>query len=393
MLHGVIVCPDADLAGALEQALTETRMVRTARASHYPSPSDLLRILREQEPQVIFLSLESPEESRHLLRTIEQRAPAVALVAVGPNRDPDTLMAVMRAGFREYLSPPFEQKSLREALMRISSLVERSFPSGTHKVYAFLPAKPGVGASTIAVHTCLAISRLPQTTVLLADFDLNNGMVGFMLRLNPQHSVIEAVEHAHELDDDLWDRLVTSGDRLDVLAAGRFNPGHRIDPSYLQPLLGFVRRKYGVVCVDLSGMMERFSIELMQESSRILVVCTAEVPALHLAAQKLRYLESLELGGRVQVVLNRVEKYSVLSDTEIQKLLGAPVHWTLPNDYARVHKAMMAGQIVDPASKLGKSFDELARSLAENPEPAERKKPRFLEYFSLGAEDHAPAQR
>ena len=70
MLHGVIVCPNADLAGALEQALTETRMIRTARASYYPSPADLVRILRQQEPQVIFLSLESDEDSHHLLLSL-----------------------------------------------------------------------------------------------------------------------------------------------------------------------------------------------------------------------------------------------------------------------------------------------------------------------------------
>jgi pilus assembly protein CpaE len=393
MLHGVIVCPNVDLASALEQALTETRMVRIARASYYPSPSDLVRILRQQEPQVIFLSLESEEGSQTLLRTVEERAPNVTLVAVGYSRDPDTLMAVMRAGIREYLCPPFEPDKVKETLIRISNLVERNLPSGTNKVYAFLPAKPGVGASTVALHTSLSMARLPQTSVLLADFDLNNGMIGFMLRLNPQHSVIDAVEHAHEMDDDLWGRLVTTAGQLDVLASGRFVPGHRIDPSYLQPLLGFLRRNYGVVCLDLSGMMERFSVELMHESSRILLVCTPEVPALHLAAQKLRYLNGLELGGRVQVVLNRAGKHSVLSDAEIQKLLGAPVQWILPNDYACVHKAMMAGQIVEPASKLGKAFEVLARSLAEDVAPVQRKRSRFLEYFSLGAEDYSPAPR
>lgn len=393
MLHGVIVCPNADLAAALEQALTESRMVRITRASYYPNPADLARILRQQEPQVIFLSFESDEASQSLLRTVEERAPNIALVAVGHSRDPDTLMAVMRAGIREYLSPPFEPDKVKETLVRVSSLLERNLPTGTNKVYSFLPAKPGVGASTVALHTSLSMARLPQTSVLLADFDLNNGMIGFMLRLNPQHSVIEAVEHAHEMDDELWSRLVTSTGQLDVLASGRFVPGHRIDASYLQPLMGFLRRNYGVVCVDLSGMMERFSVELMHESSRILLVCTPEVPALHLAAQKLRYLNGLELGGRVQVILNRAGKHSVLSDAEMQKLLGAPVYLTLPNDYACVHRAMLAGKGVEPASKLGKAFEVLARSLAEDAAPVQRKRARFLEYFSLGGENYSLAQR
>jgi pilus assembly protein CpaE len=392
MLRGFIICPDAELAAALEQALAETRMVRTSRGSYYPDTADLARVLRQQEPQVVFLSLESLEEGHRLIRSFEERAPGVPVVGVGLSRDSDTLLAIMRAGVREYLSPPFELKSVREALVRVTSLVERTFPSGTNNVYAFLPSKPGVGASTVALHTCLAVSRWPETGLLLADFDLANGMLGFMLRLNTQYSVVDAVEHAHELDEELWNRLVTKVGSLHVLTAGRLNPGHRIDPAYLQPLMGFARRNYDVVAVDLSGMMERFSIELMSETSRVFLVCTPEIPSLHLASQKLRYLNSLELGGRVEVVMNRAEKSQVLSDAEMERLLGAPVRWTIPNDYARVHKAMMAGQMVEPGSKLGKAFEELARSLAAETPTVERKKPRFLEFFSVGSEGYSPAR-
>jgi pilus assembly protein CpaE len=394
MLRGIVLCPDEELAGALDQALLATRMVRAVRASYNPSPAELERLIRQHDPQVFFLSLESPGESLRLLRTVEEQAPNAAVVAVGRTRDPELLLTIMRAGIREFLSPPFEESTLREALMRVASHVERASPGGTNKVYAFLPSKPGVGASTVALHTCLAMTRVPQTSVLLADFDLNNGMIGFMLRLNSQYSVVDAVEHAYELDEELWSRLVSSADTLDVLPAGRLNPGHRIDPAYLQPLMNFARRNYSVVGVDLSGMMEKFSLDLMREASRILLVCTPEVPALHLAAQKLRYLHSLELGSRVQILLNRAEKYSVLSDAEMERMLSAPVQMTLPNDYARLHKAMMAGQMVETSSKLGKRFEELARSLLESAEVVERKKPRFLEYFAVGtAEDCSPAGR
>jgi len=269
--------------------------------------------------------------------------------------------------------------------LRIASLAERACPPGTNRVYAFLPSKPGVGASTVALHTCLALSRIPQTSVLLADFDLNNGMLGFMLRLNSQYSVIDALEHAHELDDELWTRLTSSAGNLDVLPTGKLNPGHRIDPAYLHPLINFARRNYDVVCLDLSGMMEEYSIELMQVSTQILLICTPEIPALHLAAQKLRYLHSLELGSRVQIILNRAQKYPMLSEAEMERMLGAPVHLTIPNDYARVHKAMMVGHMVEASSRLGKRFEELARALREAPAEAPSKGHQFLEYFSLGA--------
>jgi len=391
MLHGMIICPDADLGRTLERALAESRMVHTGLVGRYPDPAELDHLIRQQEPQVFFLSLESPEEGLRVARSVEEKSPSASLVGVGRSGDPELLLTAMRAGIREFLAPPFEQRGLREALLRVASLVERTAPAGTNRVYSFLPSKPGVGASTVALHTCLYMARTPDTSVLLADFDLNNGMIGFMLRLNSEYSVIDAVEHAHELDDELWTRLVSRVRDLDVLPTGRLNPGHRIDPAFLQPLLSFARRNYDVICVDLSGMMEKYSLELMCESARILLISTPEVPALHLAAQKLRYLHSLELGSRVQIILNRAQKYSVLSETEMQRMLGAPVQLSIPNDYARVHKAMMAGQMVEGSSKLGKRFEELGRSLLEAPEVVERRKPRFLEFFSVGTAESCSA--
>lgn len=394
MLHGMIICPDAELGRTLERALAESRMVHTGLVGSYPNPAELDRLIREQEPQVFFLSLERAEEGLRVARSIEEKLPNASLVGVGFDREPNLLLTAMRAGIREFLAPPFEQRDLQEALLRIASLVERTSPAGTNRVYSFLPSKPGVGASTVALHTCLSIARIPDTSVLLADFDLNNGMIGFMLRLNSQYSVIDAVEHAHALDDELWTRLVTRVGNLDVLPTGKLNPGHRIDPAFLQPLVSFARRNYAVVCLDLSGMMEKYSVELMCESARILLISTPEVPALHLAAQKLRYLQSLDLGGRVQVILNRTEKSSVLSETEMHRMLGAPVQLTIPNDYARVHKAMMAGQMVEGSSKLGKRFEELGRSLLEAPEVPQRRNPRFLEFFAVGtSQDFSAVER
>ena len=63
----------------------------------------------------------------------------------------------------------------------------------TDSVFAFLPAKAGSGATTIAVNTSLALSRLPDTNVLLMDLDLNSGLAGFMLLLNQTtYSIVDA---------------------------------------------------------------------------------------------------------------------------------------------------------------------------------------------------------
>ena len=101
-------------------------------------------------------------------------------------------------------------------------------------MFAFLPAKAGSGATTIAVNTSLALSRMPDAHVLLADLDLNCGMVGFMLLLNQSpYSIVDAAENALDLDENLWPKIVSTKDNLDVLPVGKLSPGFRIEATQI----------------------------------------------------------------------------------------------------------------------------------------------------------------
>ena len=155
-------------------------------------------------------------------------------------------------------------------------MLERKPPSieSTDLLLAFIPAKAGVGCSTIALNTSIALSQLPDTKTLLADFDLNCGIVDFMLQTESKYSIASAVENAHQMDEALWDKLVTSRGDLDIIPAGRTAPGFRIDVMQIRYLLEYARRNYRVICTDLSGILEKFSIEILHEARQIFLVCT-----------------------------------------------------------------------------------------------------------------------
>jgi pilus assembly protein CpaE len=236
-----------------------------------------------------------------------------------------------------------------------------------------IPSKAGVGCSTIALNTSIMLAQQPGMKVLLADFDLNCGLIGFMLQLETPYSVVSAAENAHAMDEDLWQRLVTTRGQLDVLPAGPFLPGFRIEPTQIRYLLEFARRNYKAICLDLSGILEKFSLEILHESKEIFLVCTPEVPSLHLAREKMKFLRSQDLHGRVRVLLNRAQRRSMLPISEVEKLLGVPVFQTFPNDYAGVHRALSAGKSVNADSELGRGFRALAESISKSSQPAQAK--------------------
>ncbi|HLJ15309.1 MAG TPA: hypothetical protein VKV15_12490 [Bryobacteraceae bacterium] len=385
MLTGVIISPSAETAGQVQQGVESNSHVAIARAvDRYLSGDELKRFLQVTAPEIVFLSVADMAATLAAAAEIETHAPGTQIVAFGEQSHPQVLLELMRAGVREFLAVPLDTQALMAAIARVTEILEkRPRPSNqTDLVFSFLPAKPGVGTSTVALNITMALSRISEKSVLLADFDLNQGMIAFMLKMETRNSIIEAAERILGMDENLWAQLVLKRDKLDVLGAGHLRPGLRIESAQVRRLLDFTRRCYGAVGADLSGNMEKYSIDIMQESKLIFLVTTPEIPSLHLARGKMRFLESQGLGDRVRVLLNRTGKKDTIALPDVEKLLGVPVHAAFPNDYVRVHRALTEGKHVEVTCELGKRFEELARMMLDR--KAYVKAPRrFVEYFSL----------
>jgi len=387
MLRSIIICPDADLNERLETLMGEIGVHVTRTLDRYPNSLELLRVVRAHAPQVVFVSTESIAKALEVSRELEKNTPGVQLFALSRSLDPQVLLELMRAGIREFASLPFDRQALIDALVRIKDSADLRPPAiqATNQVFSFLPSKAGVGTSTIALNTAIAISRLPNLNTLLSDFDLNSGMMRFMLKLDSNYCVTDAAEHALEMDESMWPSMVTKVDRLEVLHAGKLNPDFRIEPTQIRHLMEFMRRNYDALCFDMSGNLEKYSLEIMHESKKIFLVATPEIPSLHLAREKIVYLKHLDLADRVCLLLNRCQKRPMITAAQIQELVGVPVYMTFPNDYQAVQRALTAGRWLESSSDLGKKFTTLAQTMFDQKPaavPLDSRK-RFLEFFSV----------
>lgn len=386
MLRTIIIGPDARQAQQLQKALSALANELTVSrvVLDYPDEGELIRTLRAHAPEVIFLSFEKSDLAMKVVERVGQEVEGVQFVAYHQDCDATTLREIMRAGVRELVADPFELSALVESLRNVKTLVEQKPPLYTAKgrIYSFLPAKAGSGATTMALNLSAALSRVPNTKVLLSDMDLSSGILRFLLKIRNEHAIMEVLDHMHELDENLWQQLVTTVAKLDVLHSGPLNPNVRVDPSQIHDVTQFWLRNYDVVCVDLSGNMERYSLEILRDSQQVFLVCTPEVPSLHLTREKLAFLKTLELDSRVAVVLNRVSKQSLLTPHQVEDVLGVPVMYNFINDYHVVNTATRAGEFIDPKSKLGVQFAELAGNLLNRPMIETPSKRKFLEFLS-----------
>jgi Flp pilus assembly CpaE family ATPase len=186
-----------------------------------------------------------------------------------------------------------------------------------------------------------------------------------MLKLDSKYSVVEASKRAVEMDEHIWEGLVAGSGSLDVLGAGDGHPSHRLEPVQVQYLLDFARRHYRMICADLSGNMEQYALEIMQESKRIFLVCTPELPAMYLARKKYALLKSMDLADRVSLLLNRYKPGLAIGPAEMEETVGLPVAIAFPNDYNGVHAALSAGKQISAGSPLGRKLRHLAGLMLE----------------------------
>ncbi|HFB97810.1 MAG TPA: hypothetical protein ENJ62_01600 [Bryobacterales bacterium] len=399
VLRTVVIGGDDELHRRLETVFLETGRFGLVRSlAAYPDVHELERLLRVHAPHVVFLCSDDLAAFAAVKRTLDEAESAPPVVAFGRDADPRVLMELMKLGVCQFLPAPFRTGDVLEIAARIESYLEEhpvdTAPAG--RLFSFLPAKPGVGASTLAVNLAAAMAEADAGDLLLADFDFNSGLIAFILKLNPSATIIDAALRSGDLDEDSWSQLVTRAGGFDVLPCGRPEPGVRVEPLQVHRLVSFAGRLYDVVLADLSGNMEKYSIEVMTESKRIFLVTTPEIPPLHLARNRIEFFRSVDLTGRVSVLLNRWTKRSPLTKRQIEEFLEVPVFETFANDYEGVHAALAESRPISPRSELGRQIRRAACRILdsdacrEDETPGER---RFMDCFSILSRKYSFSRR
>ncbi|MGB9612514.1 MAG: AAA family ATPase [Bryobacteraceae bacterium] len=231
----------------------------------------------------------------------------------------------------------------------------------TGTLIAFAPVKPGAGASTLATQFAFTLRKMTGRRVLLVDLDTLAGAIAFHLKLSPNYSVLDAVARASSLDPGSWSALTVAAGGIDVLAAPDQPVAEQVDSNGLHDVLEFSRLFYDWVVVDLPAIFHRLSLFAVSEADAAYLVSTAELPSLHMARRAVGLLGQLGFSrDRFQILVNRLGRHSDLSVSDMEKIFGAPVFASLPDDPAPVHRMVTRVERLGRDSGLGRAIEELA---------------------------------
>jgi pilus assembly protein CpaE len=324
--------------------------------------------LERMRPDVVLIDISGWKEPLEgLLQSIRNAAGDPMIIAVNTSADADTILAALRAGVNEYLYPPLQEplrRSLEKRAMEAGR--RRDGAKGNGKSFGFFSAKGGCGATTIACHVAAELGRAKQK-VLLADFDLDAGMVAFITKTKAVYSILDAVNNLHRLDVSYWKALVSNGIPGVEIVSSPMALASKNPPKdeQIRHVLAFAKPHYDWTVVDLGRSLSRIGMAAMEEIDEACLVTTLEVPALHQSKQIIQTLLDSGYGkNRIRLILNRSPKRLDITTAELEKMLGVPIFAMVPNDYPELYETYAEGRMLNRNSELGKNMTTLAQKLS-----------------------------
>jgi pilus assembly protein CpaE len=365
VLTELAIIPDRELAAQLGAALERTRSFQIlSEFKSYPSQQSLEIRVRQTKPDVILLDLASDlDQACELIRCVASFNLQTHVVGLHVRNDSDAILRSLRSGASEFLYAPFDVQTQNDAVARLRRLLQPGPADASEpgSIIAFSSAKPGSGASTLAAQTAFALRRTTSQRVLLADFDLMGGMIGFYLKLTNTKSLLDLLPVAERLHEGAWASAVAVADGVDILAAPETPYAGPVDAARLHAVMEYARMNYDWVVVDLPVVFQRLSLMTISESDRAFLVSTPELPSLHLARKAVNLLDQLGFPKeRFQILMNRIDRRDEIAGSDIERLFNCAIDARIPNDYFSLHRAVTLGQPVDAHCELGKAMESLA---------------------------------
>jgi pilus assembly protein CpaE len=290
------------------------------------------------------------------------------VIGTAPKLDPELILRAMRAGIQEFVVCPPDASELASALDRVMRRVPAEQQAG--RVVAVYSSKGGVGNTSIAVNLADAFARNhPNGRVALVDLVVEGGDVRVFLNLKSAYHLGDLVEKLDRVDAELLSSLLTPTPGGVWVLPGPDDPelDDVLDANTIAAMIRQLRSHFAFTVLDCEHHLSERTLAALDAADKLVLVTQLNVPALRSTQRTLEISKRLGYASdKVMVIVNRFQQDDVLSIKDAEKVLGAEIFQSLPNDYQLATSALTKGVSLsqaDPDSKLSLAFDKLASRL------------------------------
>lgn len=387
--------PGFRLRGGAALAIVDSdAAVRDYLAAMFSSTVDTASTLAEMESKVeamawvIILgpSCASPAD----LETVERwdtSIPSVATVLVTSELSTQLLHKALRAGVKDVLSAPIDEAQLLETIDRVGDALpaprkQEAEPTGTPpprpvgdteggKIITVFSTKGGSGKSVTATNLAVLLARRSDRPVVLIDGHLQFGDCAVMLKLQPHHTVMDAIAQIDDLEPEMLERFMTVHEPTGLLVLpAPLEPtfADQIGGEEVARLVEAVRGMASHVIVDMPAIFNEVVLNVIEVSDEIVLVAGLDIPNIKNVKIGLSTLQLLNVAKeRIHLVMNRSDSKVKLNVAEVERTLGVSAAAHVPSDVVVPISVNKGSPVVlsAPKSSVARAFEQLVERFVD----------------------------
>jgi pilus assembly protein CpaE len=333
---------------------------------------------RRIDVMLLDVDLEDDTELGALSEVIERTPQGLPVIATSNRTSIERVRLLMRLGLADFIPQPISREDLLNSIAVVHRTTQTAAPREvrTGKVVSFLRASGGVGSTTVAIHTALALAggKDSKRSVCLVDLDLQGGCVGLYLDIESPVTILDCLTTPDRIDQSLVNSAISHhGSGIDLVTSPMAQvPLEEVSTYALETVLHVLRSTYDVVLVELPQAWTTWTGAVLQASNAIVLVTQVTVASIH---KTRKLMESLELLGfddmLTLLVANRFEKRRFgggITFKEAETSLRRSIDMCLPSDFKLVAEAINSGvpiPEIKSRTKFMKSIGKLSETLLQ----------------------------
>lgn len=374
---------NTDVLQAVEQAMRDRRATRVEAQLFEGGFRQAIEHYSAQQPADIII-IECIEPSEMLPAQIDALAdlcpPSTRLLLIGSDNNVELYRRLLRLGVSDYLVRPVAPLGLIEALAGIMG--EDDEETRGH-VLAFVGARGGTGASTVAQNVAHGLAHKFNATTILIDADVGFGTASLQFDISPARTLDDAIKEGEALDKEVLERLVHWRDRRFGIIAAPVRPDEAIAPSreQIRRVIEQARRVARYVVLDVPQGWGPLATEVMVMADSVTLVATPDLVALRNTRTLMQMIKVLRPNDPAPLlILNQkpARGKSFVTAAEFSSTLSCPLTAEIQSDPETLSAAQMAGKILlehAPKSQVAVQIMDLTSKLALNSVPRAGEKP------------------
>jgi pilus assembly protein CpaE len=334
----------------LAQALSTTGAVEAA----VYEPAAFGQRIAALMPSLLFVDFsggmfDAATRAVHAARTL---APHIPVVAVGKLAEPESAIAALRAGVRDFVDLAGAKQEAARITREVLEIVAQT-PVRHGRLTVLLGARVGVGVSTLAAHLSVHLQKRGARSgrhAALLDLGLPAGDGMLYLDTRSEFDFVEAVRNLRRFDETFVHTALAR--HASGLAVTTLSPDlsalRTVSYASAVALLTRLRAFFDQQIVDLGGFSNHdFVAQVAQAADEVWLVCDPAIASVVSAADLLRELGAAQFDtARVGIVVNKYDARLGLTAEQIAARLGLPLVATLPSRRVPLAQAANQGKLL-----------------------------------------------